>query len=165
MIRKATSDDVSRIAEILIFAKRTAYRPIFQNDRVSFNEMQVVPLAASLLKDGALEDVAVYDDGIVKGMLRRGKSAEANLENCIQIFELYIEPFFQGGGVGSTLMQSLLDEARALKYDAVCLWVLEKNRSALAFYERFGFSPDGKRKPEQGTDEYLIRYVKYIKMG
>ena len=45
MIRRATPDDASRIAEILIFAKRTNYRSIFLNDFVSFHEMQVYPLA------------------------------------------------------------------------------------------------------------------------
>ena len=44
-IRKAEKKDASRLAEILIFAKRTAYRPIFKNDYVSFQEMQVLDLA------------------------------------------------------------------------------------------------------------------------
>ena len=38
-IRKATIADVSRIAEILVFTKRMNYRPIFQNDKVSFGEI------------------------------------------------------------------------------------------------------------------------------
>lgn len=45
MIRRAEIKDASRLAEILIFAKRTAYRQIFNNDNVSFNEMQVLDLA------------------------------------------------------------------------------------------------------------------------
>ncbi len=31
-IRKAAPGDASRLAEILIFAKRAAYRPIFRNE-------------------------------------------------------------------------------------------------------------------------------------
>ena len=42
MIRKATKEDASRLAEIQIYAKRYSYRSIFQNDEVSFNEMQVL---------------------------------------------------------------------------------------------------------------------------
>ena len=45
MIRPAEDKDISRIAEILIFTKRVTYRPIFQNDLVSFGEMQVFPFA------------------------------------------------------------------------------------------------------------------------
>ena len=35
MIRKVTSKDISRIAEILVFTKLSSYRGIFQNDKVS----------------------------------------------------------------------------------------------------------------------------------
>ena len=45
MIRKATIDDLSRIAEILVFVKRMKYRPIFQNDDYSFGELQVLRVA------------------------------------------------------------------------------------------------------------------------
>ncbi len=40
-MRKAERRDIPRVAEILIFTKRMAYRPIFENDALSFNAMQV----------------------------------------------------------------------------------------------------------------------------
>ena len=70
-MRKAELRDIPRVAEILIFTKRTAYRPIFENDIISFNAMQVCKEADRLRKAHALDGVYVYDDGIVKGMLRR----------------------------------------------------------------------------------------------
>lgn len=74
MIRAASKKDASRLAEILIFAKRMAYRPIFQNDIVSFQEMQVLDLAL-FYRDypQALTDIAVFDDGIVKDLLIKVK--------------------------------------------------------------------------------------------
>ena len=51
MLRAALPADASRLAEIQIFAKRTAFRPIFQNDYVSFQEMQVLDLALSFRDD------------------------------------------------------------------------------------------------------------------
>ncbi len=48
MLRKACEKDIPRIAEILIFAKRVSYRPIFENDEVSFNAMQVLAKAENL---------------------------------------------------------------------------------------------------------------------
>lgn len=32
MVRHATMKDISRIAEIIVFGKRTAYRSIFENN-------------------------------------------------------------------------------------------------------------------------------------
>lgn len=44
MIRQAGKQDIPRIAEIIVFGKRVAYRSIFKNDCGSFNELQVVQL-------------------------------------------------------------------------------------------------------------------------
>ena len=49
-IRKSAIQDVSRLAEILVFTKRMNYRSIFQNDKVSFGEIQVLPLAQEYMK-------------------------------------------------------------------------------------------------------------------
>lgn len=162
-IRKATQTDIPRLAEILIFAKRTAYRPIFQNDFVSFNEMQVVGLAAELQKDGALSGVVVYDDGIVKAMMRTSPFREDACGNSVQLCEFYVDPFFQHGGIGREMMLWLLNEAQQRNAESIFLLVLEKNASAIRFYERVGFSFDGTRMLESGTEEYLKRY--HMKLG
>ena len=70
MIRKAAIADASRIAEILIFSKRMNYRTIFRNDKVSFGEMQVYPLAKRYIDNPQeLDGIWVYDDEFVKGMI------------------------------------------------------------------------------------------------
>ena len=146
-IRKAGLEDVSRIAEILIFAKRVRYRDIFHNDRVSFGEMQVLPLAQEYLSGAqSLEFIWVYDDEFVKGMV--------HVEDG-QLCELYVDPFFQSRGIGSALIRFAVRER-----DACCLWVLEKNREAIRFYERHGFAPTGERMLEEGTPEYIMKMTR-----
>lgn len=162
-IRKATQADIPRLAEILIFAKRMAYRPIFCNDHVSFNEMQVVGLAAQLQKDEALEGVVVYDDGIVKGMMRRSDSLCDAYPKGVELCEFFVDPFFQHGGIGGEMMRWLRKESEGSDVQSIFLLVLEKNADAIRFYERFGFSFDGTRVPVPGTEEYLKRY--HMKLG
>lgn len=53
-IRKAVFQDLSRIAEILVFVKRMNYRPIFKNDSYSFGELQVLSVAEAY----ALPDIS-----------------------------------------------------------------------------------------------------------
>ncbi|QAA32310.1 GNAT family N-acetyltransferase [Clostridium manihotivorum] len=159
MIRKAEVKDASRIAEILIFAKRTAYRKIFNNDQVSFNEMQVLDLALGFRDNKAeLEGLYVYDDGIVKGLIKYGCLSKESNENSIEIFELYVDTFFQGQGIGSKLIDDCLNQAKEKSTEQVFLWVLEKNYKARKFYENHGFKPDGNRKFEDGTTEIILRY-------
>lgn len=142
-IRKAGPRDLSRIAEILVFVKRINYRPIFQNDDYSFGELQVLAVAKEYAAPEILGNIWVYDDGIVKGMLR--------LEGD-EIRELYVDHFFQGQGVGAALIEFAMEE-----HAARWLWALEKNTGALRFYARHGFVPTGEKQLEEGTPEYLVR--------
>ena len=142
MIRVATIKDASRLAEIQIFSKRKAFRPIFQNDDVSFNEMSVLRLAL-YYQDviGALDDIYVFDDGIVKGMMK------LDCKNSIwELKELYVDPFFQGEGVGTKLMRHFLTTAKSHDVKEVYLWVLEENFAARKFYESHGYVYTGNKK-------------------
>ena len=68
-IRKAAIQDLSRIAEILVFVKRMNYRRIFQDDAVSFGVLQVLSVAEEYADPEILEHIWVYDDGFVKGLI------------------------------------------------------------------------------------------------
>ena len=142
IIRRAKPEDLSRIAEILVFAKRMKYRSIFHNDDYSFNELQVVKLVEEYGKPEILDNIWVYDDGIVKGMIHvEGK----------EIVELYVDYFFWGQGIGAKLIEFAKEER-----DVRFLWVLEKNTEAIQFYKTHGFNQNGKRQPEEGTTEYVV---------
>ena len=78
--------------------------------------------------------IYVYDDGIVKGMIHVEKR-EDGIKN-LELRELYIDPFFQGEGVGSCLMRAFLSIAEREKAEQVFLWVLEENKKARGFYEQ-----------------------------
>ena len=144
MIRHARIEDVSRIAEILIFTKRMNYRKIFQNDKVSFGKMQVYQLAKDYIDNpDKLENIWVYDDEFVKGKI--------HIEGT-QIVELYVETFFANQGIGSILIEFAIEQM-----DCNCLWVLEKNTKAIRFYKRHGFVLTEKKQFEEGTTEFIIQ--------
>ena len=142
MIRRAAVEDASRIAEILVFTKRMNYRKIFQNDKVSFGEIQVYPIAKAYIDNPEkLEGVWVYDDEFVKGMLHIAGD---------RIEELYVDHFFENRGIGGELIQFAI--GKNCRY----LWVLEKNADARRFYVRYGFTVTGKKQFEEVTTEYIV---------
>ncbi|MBR1822383.1 MAG: GNAT family N-acetyltransferase [Clostridia bacterium] len=147
-IRRATPADVSRIAEIIVFNNRLNFFPIFQDEGFSFGEMQVLPLANAYLADPEkIRDTRVYDDGVIKGLtIVKGREIE----------KLYVEPAFQGRGIGAMLLDHAVSALGAR-----FLWALEKNESALRFYARHGFAPTGERKLEEGTTEYLVKLERH----
>lgn len=140
MIRKAEIKDLSRIAEILVFVKRLNFRRIFHNDEYSFNELQVIRVANEY--QSYLEDIYVYDDGIVKGLIHiQGKEVKS----------LYVDSFFESQGIGGELLEFAKE-----KFDVKFLYALEKNERALSFYKKHGFIYHGKWKYEEGTVEKLL---------
>ena len=141
-IRRATAQDLSRIAEILVFVKRIKYRPIFRNDAYSFGELQVLSVAEEYGAPDILSQIWVYDDGIVKGMI--------HVEGT-EIRELYVDSFFENQGIGADLI-----EFSKREFGGASLWVLEKNTGAIRFYEAHGFRRTDTRKLEEGTAEYIV---------
>ena len=143
-IRAARAEDASRIAEIEIFNYRLYFYPIFQSDEFYFDELQVLPAAEALMADpDALSRTLVYDDGVVKGFLRMCGS---------EVEKLFVEPVLHGKHIGEALLMHAIEE-----YGVSWLWALEKNTGAIRFYERHGFKKTDIRKPEEDTEEYLVR--------
>ncbi len=106
--------------------------------------MQVYPLAKSYIDNpDKLEGIWVYDDEFVKGVIHHeGK----------QIVELYVDSFFENQGIGSKLIKY------AIEYlGCDFLWVLEKNISAIRFYQRNGFMITDEKQYEEGTTEHIVK--------
>lgn len=145
-IRPASAADASRIAEIIITNYRVNFYPFFRNDPFYFGELNVVDMAAEYAEGTqALQQTYVYDDGVVKGVLRVcGDEVE----------KLYVEPQFQSQGIGAALLEFAVSQMQVTN-----LWALEYNKRGIAFYSRHGFLPNGETMME---DEWvpLIRLVR-----
>ena len=138
-IRKAVPKDASRIAEIIITNYRMNFYPFFKNDEFYFDELNVIDMAEDY-KEGTdeLNNTYVYDDGVVKGIIRiKGNEIE----------KLYVEPTFQSGGIGAQLLDFAVNEMCA-----DFLWALEYNKRGIAFYRRHGFELTGEKMIE---DEWV----------
>ena len=140
-IRKATIEDLVRIAEIVIFNYRLNFYPIFKNDDYYFGELQVPNLIKQY--ESIVDNIWVYDDGAIKGIIQ--------VENQ-EIKKLFVEPVLQGNGIGFELLKFAIEN-----HNANTLWALEKNTRAIRFYERHGFKITADKKLEEDTTEHLVR--------
>ncbi len=146
-IRKATLEDLSRVAEIYVFNNRINYFPIFKDAGFSFGELQVVSLVDKYFKqDEVINNLYVFDDGLIKGFMQMDEA---------EICKLYVDTFFQSQGIGKLLIEFAIKN-----FNANILWALEKNTRAISFYQRQGFSLTGKKKFEDDTTEYLVEMVR-----
>lgn len=148
MIRQADIQDIPRIAEIIVFGKRVAYRSIFKNDRVSFNELQVVHLYEEYKNNlDKLSGMLLYDDGIIKGVIN-GKPIG---DKAVEITDFYVEPFFVRQGIGTLLIKYLIQQVKQKGGHKIVLWVIKDNMNARRFYEANGFVNSGKTCVIEGT--------------
>lgn len=144
MIRKATNNDLTRIAEIEVFNYRLNFYPIFRDDEFYFDELQVPKRIEAF--EALIGSIWVFDDGVVKGFIQvDGK----------EIKKLFVEPVLQGNAIGAELLNFAVHVCNADH-----LWALEKNLRAIRFYERHGFCVTDEKKLEEDTTEYLIRMVR-----
>ncbi|HSQ94856.1 MAG TPA: GNAT family N-acetyltransferase [Croceibacterium sp.] len=67
-------------------------------------------------------------------------ASESDASRPLALHQLYCAPAATGRGIGATLMEWALAEARALDCDAVQLSVYSENFAAQRFYARYGFS-------------------------
>lgn len=146
-IRAATVQDVSRVAEILVFNNRINFFPIFKDEGFSFGKMQVLTVANEYLSDEELlRQTYVYDDGLIRGMITAGDG---------EVKKLYVDPFFQKRGIGEKLLNYAIRE-----HQVNFLWALEKNPGAIRFYQRHGFRLTDEKVFEEDTTEYLVKMVR-----
>ena len=146
-IRKVLPNDVGRLAEIIVFNNRKNYYPIFKDIEYSFSEYTVSNVTNQFLEDSEfMDNCYIYEDVVIKGFV------------CVvnnEIKKLYVDSFFQGEGIGTSLLSYA-----STKLKADNLWALEKNKKALHFYEKNGFRRSGEKCYEEGTTEYLVHMVR-----
>lgn len=106
-----------------------------------------------------LENIMLYDDGIIKGIIGRRICAD---HNEVELCDFYVEPFFKGMGIGRKLINYFVELARAEQRKRIFLWVIKDNLSARKFYELNGFAPDGQERLIEGTLVIDKRYVKEL---
>ena len=79
----------------------------------------------------------------------------------IEITDFYVEPFFVGQGIGTLLIEYLIEQVRKKGVHKIVLWVIKDNVKARKFYEAHGFCDSGKTCIIEGTtkEDCCYEYV------
>lgn len=77
-----------------------------------------------------------------------------NAQSPAHIGRLAVLPDWRGKRVGTALLESLLDYARAMHFPEA---IVHAQVQAMAFYRRFGFQPEGDQFMDAGIPHILMR--------
>jgi GNAT superfamily N-acetyltransferase len=138
-IRAVRPDEAERLFELYRRTALVAYAHVFPPERYPFPDEAVRASWRDLVAGhGRDHEVAVAEeDGALVGAV---VAAPGTLEH------LFVVPERWGAGVADALHDAALAVSREAGADRCRLEVLEENRRARRFYERRGWSPDGRRR-------------------
>jgi len=147
VVRRARVEDAGGIARVWARAWQIAYRDLVPHavlDAIDIDERRERWTARL---EGGDRTFVVEEFGIA-GYCRVVVPSE--------VASLYVLPERRRGGLGGALLTAGLDELRSHSVHAT-LWVFTANHPARAFYAKFGFTPDGAARVDEGTGLEEIR--------
>ncbi|MDO5293058.1 MAG: GNAT family N-acetyltransferase [bacterium] len=106
------------------------------------------------------ENTLIAKDGEkVVGFAVYGPSRDEDLTKAGEVVAIYVLSEYYNQKIGYRLMNEVFSILK--EYDAICVWVLEKNKRAINFYHKYGFQFDGcKKEWTLGTPVSIVRMVK-----
>lgn len=81
----------------------------------------------------------LIEDGKICGSASYSHARMEEMKGYGEIISIYLLPEMMHKGYGYQLMQAVISALYDIGYQKVYLWVLEENKNARRFYERFGF--------------------------
>jgi GNAT superfamily N-acetyltransferase len=163
-IRYANTCDIDALATIHSRSLQAAFKGIvsdeilddtfsFERRRSGFNRE---------LTEGRPTTAIAFDGDTEVGLLSFGFSRHIDVdEDTIELWRIYLVPESWGTGIGNELFNWGIDEVRRRGYKRVILWVLEANSRARRFYEKHGFTVDGRSiEADQGSNVNELLYIR-----
>jgi GNAT superfamily N-acetyltransferase len=157
-LREASPADLPGIVEVFLSCWRDSYSSVLPQSVITgmTNDRAEALWTAALDGSRGERVMLVADDAVGPlGVVRFRSARETGA-----VESLYVSPSAQRGGLGARLLAA----ATAAMYEqgarVGALWVFAANRSALAFYRRHGWSPDGatRTQPEFGEPEVRLAH-------
>jgi ribosomal protein S18 acetylase RimI-like enzyme len=157
VIRRATEGDAALLSELALRIFMDTFGPDndpadmkIHADRSYRPDIQL----AELREKGKIYLIAEVD-GVPAGFAMLGDPESAScdgFDDPIELFRFYVDKAWHGRGIARPLMDAVIDLARELGGETICLGVWEKNPRAMRFYEKVGFRDVGSQPYLLGND-------------
>ncbi len=160
-VRLATPDDAAAIAGVHVRSWQVAYRGVVPDailEGLSVEQREKAWRQLLRADSGGFTLVADRGAEVVGfcSMATPSRDDDAGEATC-EVGAIYVEPAVWRAGIGAALLDTALGMVRENGWREVTLWVFAANVNARAFYEGFGFGPDGAEMPHQPSGQTEIR--------
>jgi ribosomal protein S18 acetylase RimI-like enzyme len=163
-ISEATVDDSRAVAEIHVAAWKSAYADIMPAEYLadlSVDSREAI-WRAELSRDPQRVALVKADEQVL-GWIFWGASRDADVDpNTAEIWAINVSPDCWSRGVGRLLILHVRSHLAMAGYQAVNLWVLERNVRAIGFYRQMGFVPDTIDPKQIEIGGALLTEIRYV---
>lgn len=162
-IRPATQDDIPAIATLHVEGWKAAYGGAV--DQAYLDSLSVEQRIADWtvwMASGESHVFVGMDEGTMtpRGFVVVGRtktpppgSSPIRPSHSGEVYALYLHPDIWRRGLGTALLKHAARELKLRKHSAICLWVLDANARAKAFYEKMGGQKIGNKMIEIGPSK------------
>ena len=160
-LRRATPADAAAVGHIHVESWKVAYRGIMPDDVIARTDLAYrTQFWAERIADREWPVFMIEEDGqrVAFCQMVSSRDPDDDATRVGHITSIHVLPQLRGRGHGRMLMDHVLNEFRRRGFAEVTLWVLEENRNARAFYEKYGFEPDGGTRRDPKTEVSEVRY-------
>lgn len=164
IIRNATIKDCKKIAEIKIEGWQTAYRGIIDDDFLdSMDKEQEIKKRRTNIENGVNIIVGELNNEVIGFCLYRNyiKDPEKYPNANCEISSLYVKSTLKRKGIGTKLMQHVIQKLQNQGKTKMILGCLKENYPSRAFYEKMGGKPLKFEKitfGNKGYEEVIYEY-------
>lgn len=157
-IRNATADSIGDLAHIQVEGWRAAYAGLV--DQAYLDGLDEDAKAADWrrwMANDAMTALIAHDGDTAAGFISFGPlrtpppgSSPIRPQYPAEVYALYILPDHWRKGIGRALLRDAALRLKGKRQSALCLWVMDKNQRANAFYKALGGQRIGKKQVEIG---------------
>ncbi|MBU8919276.1 GNAT family N-acetyltransferase [Bacillus sp. FJAT-29953] len=138
-IKKASKEDIKAVARVYVDGWRTTYHGLVPDDyldRLSYEEAEQRWLHFLNNENEPFIYIAINDAGKIIGFAAGKSIDDENFEG--ELYSLYLLQECRGIGIGKQLVSAIAKHFKEKGIPSILVWVMERNKSGLGFYERLG---------------------------
>ncbi len=139
MVRPATLNDATAIAQVHVSSWRSTYRGLLPDDFLaSLSDAGYTERWKRVIAEGTSRVYVAEDAGDVVGFASAGRERAGEEGYEGELYAIYVLDDAQRRGFGRELVRASVGGLRELGLADMIIWVLRDNQPARAFYERLG---------------------------
>lgn len=165
-IRKATDNDIQKIAKMINQTWKISYRGIIPDSVLAKQTYKhhIPHLKNYIAAKNTMVLVAATDSGAIVGMVSGGICREKLKNHDGELYGLYVAPKYQQKNTGKQLFIGFCAWLKQHKFRSMMLWTLKANKLSRNFYEKMGGKVIKERKIEISGKKFNVVAYGWLKL-